>query len=99
MSKKLEHLRTKDSKAFWNLLKGGFDTNKVGNNDMDDWFQHFATLFFKNKYDHSIVDFEQYTISIEELDTKISFEELRDAICITCSFRKLLDRMVSIRVC
>ena len=54
MSKKLEHLRGKDSKAFWNLLKEGFDTNKVGNIDMDDWYAHFSSLFLMKSWTRSL---------------------------------------------
>ena len=52
MLKKLEHLRGKVSQAFWNLLKEGFETNKV------------VLFFLENKYDVSLEDFEQYNVSI-----------------------------------
>ena len=67
-----EHIRTKCSKAFWNFLKE--HANKVGNIDMDDWFQHFAPFFLKTSIDHSIEDFEEYNISIEELDKKFTLQ-------------------------
>ena len=88
MSKKLEHFRGKGSKAFENLLKEGFDTNKVGNIDMDDWYAHFSSLFLENKHDVSLEDFEQFNVSNEELDKKFTLQELRDAIFYHLHFHK-----------
>ena len=80
MSKKLEHFRGKDSKVFWNLLKEGFDTNKVGNIDMDDWYIHFPSLFLENKQAVSLEEFEQNNVPTEELVKKFTLQELRDVM-------------------
>ena len=58
------------------LIKQKKDLIKqVGTIDMDDWFQYFASLFFENKYDHSIRNFTEYNIYIEELDKKFTLQE------------------------
>ena len=84
-SKELTSLRSKDPKAYWKLLKEGFNSSKVGNIKMEDWFSYFSQLFDGEMSPMS----KNYDLqSIEELDKDFSIQELREAIFYTIKYHK-----------
>ena len=89
MSDKLAKLRTNDPKGFWNLLREGFISNKVGDIEMNEWFRHFSNLLIQDGPNCFGKECAQpYDKEVEDLDKDFTLQELREAIFYHLKFHK-----------
>ena len=86
-SNELMSLRSKNPKMYWNLLKQGYNSPKLGDIQMSDWLEHFAKLSFSN---HVQNDSIKYWCKVHSLDKPFSIQELREAIFYCISYHKAI---------